>query len=450
MDVFPDFLEQHWLLAWLVRDATELIYTYVLKDLDKRLSTLVAIFMLDPSQKEPVKKTFLRLFQDNCGKMLALTEAQFCGLRLDFERKVKCYVPSEEWDKLVTSVEQEAFRTFVEHWLKLCLHMIFSEPRLTLTYQEHLEYCLLTKPEDVFVIDGFPKGNPKCVVILPPPIRGGAPYQGLKPAVLILSPEQEELSVEEQLRRRVEETESVEPTSPLASEPIPVDRAAPSESHQDSDEDDGPGTPASFRKSKPPSYTQKYEQKVSMTRSPYTRKHSPRKEPSPKEVMALMHHFKNIKQFENKAKAVSRLTEDEDSTASNRYSTMPLQVRKSPFIRQEKLIKPLTILNTSEVGGMQKSSRKSFDETPSSTQRLRKEGICPSCRAKMPCHRCEGARAMVTETYSKPSRAHSSSMLEDKDEGSKTMQIKKRVEAVKRSMFRQNEAMRTKEPCKVM
>lgn len=438
MDTFEDFLEQHWLLAWLVRDLTELIYAYVVQDLDQRLISLTGIFMLDASQKEPIKKTFLRLFQDNCGKMLAMTESQFSELRLCFERKAKKYIPADQWDQLVNAVEQGAFRTFVGHWLKLCLHMVFSEPRLNLTYTDLLNYSVLTKPEDVFVIDGFPKGSPKCVVILPPPFRNGAPYQGLKPAVLILNPGQEELSAEDQLRLRSELEESQEPTSPLLSEPIASDCAAPPDIQPESEDDDSPSTPASVLKPRP-GYTQKYEQKLTMTRSPYTYK-------DVKESMALYNRFKNVKQYESKARVVSRLAEEEEQTPS-RYSAMPLQVRKTPFVGAEKSVKPLN-LSTSEASPLQKSSRKSVEETPSSTQRLRKEGLCPGCRSKLPCRRCEGARLFIGEP-SKPLRAHSSSMLEEKEDGHKTILMRKKQEAAKRGI-RQNEYLRSKEACKVM
>jgi hypothetical protein len=447
MDTFEEFLEEHWLMVWLVRDVTQLVYTHVLENLDLRLTTLTAVFMLDESQKEHIKKTFSRLFQDNCGKMLAITESQFSELRLNFERKAKAYVPEDQWNKLVNTVEQGAFRTFIEHWLKLCLHMIFSEPRLTLTFTDYLDYSVLTKPEDVFVIDGFPKGNPKCVVVLPPPFRSGSPYLGLKPAVLILTPDQEELQSEEQQKLRSEELhklksedeESLEPASPLVSEPIPCNHTAHLDAQPESEDDEGPGTPNSFRQSKQSTYTQKYEQKINLSRSPYARKQTPAKEASPKEVMALYQHFKTLRKNDGKPKPESHPTEEEEP--ANRYSTMPLQVQKPSNTRNEKAMK-IDIVST----GQLTSTRKSFDETPSSTQRFRKEGLCPNCRAKLPCHRCEGLRA---ETYSKPSRAHSSSMLEEKEGGNKTTLMKKRLETTNRA-FRQNEAMRPKEACKVM
>ena len=53
-------------------------------------------------------------------------------------------------------------------------------------YLEKFEFWMYNKA-DYFCIDGFPKeGNP-CVVVLPPPYRQGYVYQGIKPAVIVLS-----------------------------------------------------------------------------------------------------------------------------------------------------------------------------------------------------------------------------------------------------------------------
>ena len=40
---------------------------------------------------------------------------------------------------------------------------------------------------DYYCIDGFPKEGYPCVVVLPPPYRQGYVYQGIKPAVIVLS-----------------------------------------------------------------------------------------------------------------------------------------------------------------------------------------------------------------------------------------------------------------------
>ena len=53
-------------------------------------------------------------------------------------------------------------------------------------YLEKFEFWMYNKT-DYYCIDGFPKeGNP-CVVVLPPPYRQGYVYQGIKPAVIVLS-----------------------------------------------------------------------------------------------------------------------------------------------------------------------------------------------------------------------------------------------------------------------
>ena len=48
------------------------------------------------------------------------------------------------------------------------------------------EFWMYNK-NDYYCIDGFPKEGYPCVVVLPPPFRQGYVYQGIKPAVIVLS-----------------------------------------------------------------------------------------------------------------------------------------------------------------------------------------------------------------------------------------------------------------------
>ena len=453
LDVFSPFFEQHCLLVWLVRDVTELVYDYVMQELDRKVSSLLSLFVLDPVQKDSVKKSFLRMFQDNCTKMIPLTDDSFSQLRLSFERRTRAYIAPKQRSSLVTVLESSDFKEFIGKWLKLCLHMVLSEPRITVTFAKQLEYSVLSRPEDYYCIDGFPKGNPKCVVVLPPPVRHGTPYQAIKPAVLILAKDQPELSLDEQqsfLLKSEEDGDSMEMTSPLVSEPLPPHVPPLTMDGLPDNEDsrsDQPETPLSILKGKQSTYAQRYEQKMTLSKSPFARKASPQHKEG--DTMALVNRFKSLKQYESKAKATNKLTEeDEDS----RYSTMPLQVRK-PLSRGEKLGKQVPMQPSLE---STLKARKSFDEMPTSTQRYRpKDGLCLHCRSKLPCHRCEGLRT-VDSGYSKPSRAHSSSVLDPDptpkpDSIPQTTLMKKRMESAKRAI-RQNEPNRPpgKETCKVM
>jgi len=52
--------------------------------------------------------------------------------------------------------------------------------------EEKFEYWMYNK-SDYYCIDGFPKEGLPCVVVLPPPYRQGYVYQGIKPAVIVLT-----------------------------------------------------------------------------------------------------------------------------------------------------------------------------------------------------------------------------------------------------------------------
>ena len=390
MDTFEEFLQKHWLVAWLVRDITEVVYDTVKIDLETRLGKLTKIFMLEDNQKEHVKKTFLRVFQDNCGRIMQLTPENCTEINEKFLRKAKVYLQASELCTLESLFGRKTWTSFLAYWLKLCLHMVYSEPQITLAHPPALEYrnSAVTKAEDLYVIDGFADENPVYVVILPPPTRNGSPYPGLKPAVLFLPAGQSELTTSDQQRLQTDFYESDDEgrtshrTVVLHEEP------------------ESPVIHSSYRYAKAASQQQLNQ----VTRS------TQQMEASPKEVMALYQHFKSLKNY--------------GSQPSDSY------LRRS----RPEHIKPLVL---QEPGFAQDSSRQSMDDTPCATSRLRRD--CPDCKAQLPCTRCY-----------RQTRPCSSSLMEEKEDRSKTTLMKKRLETAKRTMLRQNTALRPKEPCKVM
>jgi hypothetical protein len=64
------------------------------------------------------------------------------------------------------------------------LTKVDREKKIDLT--EKFEFWMFNK-NDYYCIDGFPREGYPCVVVLPPPYRQGYVYQGIKPAVIVLS-----------------------------------------------------------------------------------------------------------------------------------------------------------------------------------------------------------------------------------------------------------------------
>ena len=74
--------------------------------------------------------------------------------------------------------------------------MVLSDPPIEMQLQasvdqqhselEKFEFWMYNK-NDYYCIDGFPKEGLPCVVVMPPPFRQGYVYQGIKPAVIVLT-----------------------------------------------------------------------------------------------------------------------------------------------------------------------------------------------------------------------------------------------------------------------
>lgn len=101
-------------------------------------------------------------------------------------------------DMFEDNVETPDFVRFVQAIIKLQLHMVLNEPPIELSMLsceersskkelvEKYEFWMFNK-NDYYCIDGFPREGYPCVVVLPPPYRQGFVYQGIKPAVIVLS-----------------------------------------------------------------------------------------------------------------------------------------------------------------------------------------------------------------------------------------------------------------------
>ena len=114
------------------------------------------------------------------------------------------FTTDDRIDLLDDNITSDDFLNFVRAVVKLQLHMVLSDPPLEMQLLtvaaalncepdlQKYEYWMFNK-SDYYCIDGFPKeGNP-CLVILPPPFRSGFVYQGIKPAVIVLSEAGEEV-----------------------------------------------------------------------------------------------------------------------------------------------------------------------------------------------------------------------------------------------------------------
>jgi hypothetical protein len=103
--------------------------------------------------------------------------------------------PEDKKNFIKEDLNSKSFSEFSLSAMKLCLYMHLHEPKLTFnlpschTETNRRKLCFYYYKKDEFTnIEGFPKEKCCCAVILPCPVlRSNYSYQGIKPAVYIVS-----------------------------------------------------------------------------------------------------------------------------------------------------------------------------------------------------------------------------------------------------------------------
>lgn len=129
-------------------------------------------------------------------------------------------------DDFEDNVKSDEFIVFIKVVIELNLHMVLSDPSITLDvvpldkFQAEPEFLkrfefIMYQKKDFYCIDGFPTERMPSIVVLPTPKRAKYTYQGLVPAVIVFNNdnlEDEELFNEgrkEQIMQHIKEKENV-------------------------------------------------------------------------------------------------------------------------------------------------------------------------------------------------------------------------------------------------
>ncbi len=198
LDVFTIFFDRHFELFHLVRCLFQVVYKRIEDSINDKLKEICRIFALPEQSADGLRKGFLKLLQDQCKVLFPCPEIE--SIKRDYYDKVKEFLEDDSSKDYEEMAEMSEFEEFVKSVHGLCVYMLLSEPPLIVPFTEYLDYKVF-KTEDFYCIDGFPKNSLPCVVILPPAMRNNFAYQGLKPAILILSRDVNHMSHEEQLMK---------------------------------------------------------------------------------------------------------------------------------------------------------------------------------------------------------------------------------------------------------
>ncbi len=133
---------------------------------------------------------FRNLFQDNFNLIFTLTNEIYETIINSLKIQVNNYKEFELKNDLEKDIDNKVFKNLIEAEFKLCIYMILHDPILTFNIEKYdkreLNYFYNNKLEHI-VIEGFGKNDPSLVILNPPLLKNKFAYQGIKPAVYIIS-----------------------------------------------------------------------------------------------------------------------------------------------------------------------------------------------------------------------------------------------------------------------
>ncbi|CAG9317828.1 unnamed protein product [Blepharisma stoltei] len=188
LDVFSPFLGSHTLFVRLVQSLMKICMEFVENTIRCKMSEIKKLLGITNEETENLKKYLMKLFQDYCET--AVPEIDFWEFLKVYKDKISDFIDEEHEEDFEYMITSDEFIEFVKKTHQLVLHIVFHDPSLDLNFPGKIEYITLEKPDEYYCIDGFPKNSPPCVIVVPAIMRGNFAYQGIKPAVLVITTEQ--------------------------------------------------------------------------------------------------------------------------------------------------------------------------------------------------------------------------------------------------------------------
>ena len=211
MEAFENSFSDYLLLTYLVQDTIKIIYNESIIAIKQKISNILKALNINDSNNKNIdnisydkfickfrlifQEYFSNIFQNN-SEFLENIKNKLNSLINKNDEIYKNF--SDKINLIKQDVSSKSFTEFLISAFKLCLYMHLHEPKLTFILPSASEERKLIfsyyKKDEFTNIEGFPKEKSCCVIILPCPIlRSNYSYQGIKPAVYIISSPTEDI-----------------------------------------------------------------------------------------------------------------------------------------------------------------------------------------------------------------------------------------------------------------
>ena len=185
----------------MVQDTIKIIYEEADKTIKNNIINILKSLNIEDSYNDKYLIRFRLLFQEHFSVIFIFTDEICKNIKNSMFTVINLYVNFLEYkDIIISDLESQGFKNFIQNAFKLCIFMQLHDPKLSFNIKEFsnrkLSYHFYNK-SDFLNIDGFGKDLTPCLVILPPPmLRSNFVYQGIKPAVYMIANASEDIKRE--------------------------------------------------------------------------------------------------------------------------------------------------------------------------------------------------------------------------------------------------------------
>lgn len=194
LDAFPDFLGDFRRMTVLTQQLFKDVRALIIDTKRLKLEQLSAVLFGASETSPELEQRLQTVFKDQAQAIFKFSDDQLSRFIQD-KYRLSCLPQFSDCALLDEAIATPDFAAFTRAVVQLQLHMVLSDPPVELQLQatveadneqDRYEFWMYNK-NDYYCIDGFPKEGLPCVVVMPPPYRQGFVYQGIKPAVIVLS-----------------------------------------------------------------------------------------------------------------------------------------------------------------------------------------------------------------------------------------------------------------------
>lgn len=168
----------------------------VKENIEEKTIKLSGLLGIGDENKVYVKRLFLKSLQEHCETAFPMNN--FSNIREEYLQSSERFMRPRSLKLLENLSKSKEFEITVEKINKLMLYVNLQDPTLKIPFSNNLVYTKLEKVDEFYCIDGFPKQNATCVIVVPQICKNNNIYQGIKPAVIVLSPEEKILTPQQQ------------------------------------------------------------------------------------------------------------------------------------------------------------------------------------------------------------------------------------------------------------